>query len=1811
MAYVPTGVTSNFIPGAGFLQHDTSYYYAVTSVQGSGESLPSADTWVVTSGTLSGISNLTISGVNTSSGVFYGGGAYLTPGGKLPSGVYSYGLAAWDGTTISYDGEGLTVPRILNFFDYDNTGSVIANNMDVVDLNFSGVNVLPFTRSFRDPALHLPSGILHIMPYQGTAYTSGSDVYVNYHMTDNNGKQLIDSGSFNTWRVASGLLSGQFFWDKSNLINSNSYCVSLSGVSGCLLQTPVKVLASGTMELWFKPSGIIDVNPNTLSVSGQRLSNALLQNQYLISDGSGIGLYLNALDKDHRHRLTFRYVTSTTTSGNLSTFLYTSNSVWRPDAWYHAAISWGSGIRLYLNGILNSSNSITGAPIAGYNVMIGANVSGLSENFNGQIKEFRYLSGTQATNFNVTSGTSGRVDTIVYTLPSGNFTRMRSFTPLYDVAIDPYGSGNANFYYSLDAGTTWTTMTSGTNWAEINTVNTMTDGTWTTFDARSAPSGFIYPCGIDVDPSGYVYVADPGYGTITKFDNSGKYIAQFAGFANVTGLCIGQSLGRLGVGAGTPYIYVTASGSKLSALNNNNGSLIATAAISVGRGVTSDPNGIIYACDTDTNGNNGIVKAFSSDLGTLRDTFNPPDVGSWQIPFDVAAGSGNTHGVFYVLESKAGIGGTPRNRFTSVPEDSTVTGYVINSGLASADSSMALDNTGFLYIADFVNSNILKVNQSGVIVSKFGTAGSGVSLFKNPGGIAVDNWNNIFISDTGNRRIVKLIPPSGIKFRGELIKLNTNFDDPLLSTMNWKYVGGGPTSGNQGISLQWFYPSSASSGVAIYRASGIQTTSGFPPVSMVALLQGAQTNYIDLNNQPFTSGAPVLGYNGTQMHHAVALSWTAVAGAASYSVYRTAASGNYSTRSLIASGINTTTYVDTVAVSGSPAVGIPPVYRHLADVSALATQYRDSEVVTGLNYGYKISAINSFGVESPLSTEVTIVAGDQTPPLAPSGLSFSSLVDTGIISWLNGNEADYAATEVYQLTNKGPNTINLTAVVTDANNQIFIAHDPSSGYNISGVILKFSKDRILLKSWGNAIPELGATMDTPVACHVSGNNVYVVDQKNSRVLQYDQQDNFIRQIGPTTSGSLTFSSSIVDVATDSANNIYVLDSGNFNIQKFNSAGTFVTTIGSGRFANFPVPSGGFNTPTSLCIDTNDNLYVLDSTAAIGAGYPLITKYNDVVINATASKNLGICNFRWSGQKGLANNGICADPSNTIFVTSDQVVGQEAIYFPVSVFNSMGVLSITFGTFSNVSGNFGSRALGIEADQVGNVFIKTNITNNYVNKYKIDGTYITTIGNKVGLAFDQFATNVGVYGLGVARSNIALDNTLWVPDPGNNAVKKFTNANFSGIFGSGIGNGYFAYSQGGAASAISPIQDIDVDTAGNVYVLEGYGSTVQKFDNNGTFLLKFGVPGTILGALSGTRGNYGNPGRDGAGKLIGKGGNRKLAVDSANNIWVLDGGNNRAQKFDSNGGYLANINTNVGGGVDEGVGGNNGMFVLPFDIDTDSSNRVFITDNFNLTVQRFSSTGAFQLSWGSGYAGTLANPYDPRGNSLPALSAQQNAADLFYPEGIFIDTNNNVYVGSDNLYIPNNYVAYKLYDTNGNFKAAPLNRDAALPTWNNSLSRFLTGDSSSYILVGENEQDGTMKLDFFNQGGTYLSTWGTFGYGLESDWTKVGDIRGNLFVRYVGPNNISQWKLRNYDFNLNYSSFSSPSLTGITSGLQYFSQAASGTYTDVNHYMHRYPNVQVFDTNLNIVIPSGIRHKSTDALTVTFDAAVQGTVICVA
>ncbi|TAK32113.1 MAG: TIGR03663 family protein [Chloroflexota bacterium] len=136
----------------------------------------------------------------------------------------------------------------------------------------------------------------------------------------------------------------------------------------------------------------------------------------------------------------------------------------------------------------------------------------------------------------------------------------------------------------------------------------------------------------------------------------------------------------------------------------------------------------------------------------------------------------------------------------------------------------------------------------------------------------------------------------------------------------------------------------------------------------------------------------------------------------------------------------------------------------------------------------------------------------------------------------------------------------------------------------------------------------------------------------------------------------------------------------------------------------------------------------------------------------------------------------------------------------------------------------------------------------------------------------------------------------------------------------------------------------------------------------------------------------------------------ITVDGQGNIYVVDGLNNRVQKFDSSGKLLAQAGKQ-GSGQGEfqpSAGGAWGIAV-------DSRGNVYVADTWNHRVQKFDSDLKFVAQWGE--------HLDTQG------AAQGNPGKFYGPRGVAIDNQDNVYVTDTG----NKRV--QVFDTSGKFIAA--------------------------------------------------------------------------------------------------------------------------------------------------------------------------------
>lgn len=275
----------------------------------------------------------------------------------------------------------------------------------------------------------------------------------------------------------------------------------------------------------------------------------------------------------------------------------------------------------------------------------------------------------------------------------------------------------------------------------------------------------------------------------------------------------------------------------------------------------------------------------------------------------------------------------------------------------------------------------------------------------------------------------------------------------------------------------------------------------------------------------------------------------------------------------------------------------------------------------------------------------------------------------------------------------------------------------------------------------------------------------------------------------------------------------------------------------------------------------------------------------------------------------------------------------------------------------------SEAQDVAVDQSGNKFVFDG-NNRRVIKFDSQGNYVTKFGNE-GIGNGEFGYSYGV--------TTDLSGNVYVSDTANNRIQKFDNdGNFITKWGvnggdgtSGSGNGEFNYPRG-----------ITTDTLGNVYVADMSNGRVQKFDNDGTYILQFmcdaqsvalDSSGNIYTAGSGEIQKYDSSGSfitqfgtsgSGNGQFDGL---SDIVIDSDNNIYTIEINGARVQIFDSNGTYISQFGSN---------GSDNGQFDTARGIALDSSKNIYVADTYNDRVQKFDNSGTFIELIGSDFSDAL-------------------------------------------------------------------------------------------------------------------------------------------------------------------------------------------------------------------------------------------------
>ncbi|HKC78803.1 MAG TPA: 6-bladed beta-propeller [Nitrosopumilaceae archaeon] len=258
--------------------------------------------------------------------------------------------------------------------------------------------------------------------------------------------------------------------------------------------------------------------------------------------------------------------------------------------------------------------------------------------------------------------------------------------------------------------------------------------------------------------------------------------------------------------------------------------------------------------------------------------------------------------------------------------------------------------------------------------------------------------------------------------------------------------------------------------------------------------------------------------------------------------------------------------------------------------------------------------------------------------------------------------------------------------------------------------------------------------------------------------------------------------------------------------------------------------------------------------------------------------------------------------------------------------------------------------------------------------------------------------------------------------------------------------------------------------------------------------------------------------------------RAIAIDSSDNIYVVDSGNSQIKKFDSTGKLLLSWGS---------FGSGNGQFRNPSGILVDQK-YVYITDTGHAQIQKFDKNGNFVLAWGTygeipGMFHTPIALAEDRNGDIFVLDSGTNKIQIFDINGKYKGELHPVLTNGGNFTATNSIV----FDSQNNFYVVTSDTNRILKYNNNKdfinyfgstgteEGRFnnpnsIAVDSNGYIYVADTNN---YRIQKFDSDGTFLVSWGSFGTGPRQFANPVGlaiDSKNNVYVIDKTNNNIQKF-----------------------------------------------------------------------------------------
>ena len=348
----------------------------------------------------------------------------------------------------------------------------------------------------------------------------------------------------------------------------------------------------------------------------------------------------------------------------------------------------------------------------------------------------------------------------------------------------------------------------------------------------------------------------------------------------------------------------------------------------------------------------------------------------------------------------------------------------------------------------------------------------------------------------------------------------------------------------------------------------------------------------------------------------------------------------------------------------------------------------------------------------------------------------------------------------------------------------------------------------------------------------SAGNVWVVDEHNARVEEFNEKGEYLSKFGSLGSGNGQMHEPAGIAIADG--NLYVAEYNNSRVQEFSSKGIYVSQFGSKGTGN-----GQFEGAEGITADPiSGDLYVTD----FGNGRVEEFTINGAFLATFGSKGIGAQQFK--GPEGVAVNN-----AGAVYV-SDTENNRVQEWEPIP---TASIFSAQFGTKGKGNGQF-EEPRGAAIDSGGNVWV-VDTENSRLEKFSATGTFLAAYGTH-GTGAGQLSGAAGI------TINQATGN-IYVSDRWNMRVEEFSSSGvFIRTFGWGVTNGKAEFEvctttcqkglEGAGNGEFHTPLGLTVDSGGNVWVADYGNSRIEEFPQKEHSSRRMGHMARAMVSLSGRK-----------------------------------------------------------------------------------------------------------------------------------------------------------------------------------------------------------------------------------------------------------------------------------------------------------------------------------------------------------------------